>query len=283
MEEIKNEKKHYFNEIRVITDEMDSHRYLEKVIGWYEFNCKKGKYYNLDDIRTLYENGETENVVELSDGQLYIRKSIFDSCITFTVQCGIPFGLYYPNLLEYAKKVGIVTNNPRPVKMFAGIKSVNEYYGKSGKRQTTTYEITYKINHDVVYGLNKDYLSKIANGFINRITQDIGLISSYEYCKYYDETYTISICGLSSEDMEKIELIEEFKSFDIELLMLKSNDLVVITQAYRMACRDLNKYRWICEEKDSDEKKSNCYWWDKPRKNEKMKNKDEMYHRLFII
>ena len=266
MEEQKNKKKHFIDKIYVITDEMDSYYGRSEPVGW--LDSKGGKYYNPDEIQVLYEKGETENVFVGPDGNLSMRETWLDFRIAFTVQCGIPFGDYnkYPNLFEYAKKVGIVTNNPKPIKMLAGIKTVNEYYGMYGEGPTGTYKITYKINDDVAAGFNKDYLSHVVNGFINRITQNSRLISSCENCEYYEETHTIYIRGLSVKDMEKSELIREFKVFDMELLMLKSENFAIIMDAYKMTCRDQRQYHWIKEAGDEeDRKKSNYYWWDKPR------------------
>ena len=45
--------------------------------------------------------------------------------------------------------------------------------------------------------------------------------------------------------MEKSELIREFKVFDMELLMLKSNNFTTIMDACKMACRDQGQYNWI--------------------------------------
>ena len=160
-------------------------------------------------------------------------------------------------------------NNPRPIKMLAGIKTVNEYYGEYGEGPTGTYKITYKINDDVVSSFNQEYLTKIANGFINRITQDNSLISICNKCKYYEWTHTICIYWVSEKDMEKSELIREFKVFDMELLMLKSNNFTTIMNACKMACRDQGQYHWIKEKgTENDEKKSNYYWYDKTGKKE---------------
>ncbi len=269
MEELKNEKKRFVDKIYIITDEMDSYSGNTDVIGWYDSNGRK--YYNPDEIKELYENGETENVFIDPSGKLNMRQTWLVFRVSFTVQCGIPFGNYdkYPNLLEYAKKVGIVANNPRPIKMLAGIKTVNEYYGEYGEGPTGTYKITYKINDDVVSSFNQEYLTKIVNGFINRITQDNSLISIYNKCEYYEWTHTICIYGVSEKDMEKSELISEFKVFDMELLMLKSNNFTTIMNACEMACRDQGQYHWIKEKgTENDEKKSNYYWYDKTGKKE---------------
>ena len=269
MEELKNEKKRFVDKIYIITDEMDSYSGNTDVIGWYDSNGRK--YYSPDEIKELYENGETENVFIDSSGKLNMRQTWLVFRVAFTVQCGIPFGDYdkYPNLLEYAKKVGIVANNPRPIKMLAGIKTVNEYYGEYGEGPTGTYKITYKINDDVVSSFNQEYLTKIANGFINRITQDNSLISICNKCEYYEWTHTICIYGVSEKDMEKSELIREFKVFDMELLMLKSNNFTTIMNACKMACRDQGQYHWIKEKgTENDEKKSNYYWYDKTGKKE---------------
>lgn len=153
--------------------------------------------------------------------------------------------------------------------MLAGIKTVNEYYGEYGEGPTGTYKITYKINDDVVSSFNQEYLTKIVNGFINRITQDNSLISIYNKCEYYEWTHTICIYGVSEKDMEKSELISEFKVFDMELLMLKSNNFTTIMNACEMACRDQGQYHWIKEKgTENDEKKSNYYWYDKTGKKE---------------
>ena len=269
MEELKNEKKRFVDKIYIITDEMDSYSGNTDVIGWYDSNGRK--YYNPDEIKELYENGETENVFIDPSGKLNMRQTWLVFRVSFTVQCGIPFGNYdkYPNLLEYAKKVGIVANNPRPIKMLAGIKTVNEYYGEYGEGPTGTYKITYKINDDVVSSFNQEYLTKIVNGFINRITQDNSLISICNKCEYYEWTHTIYIYGVSEKDMEKSELIREFKVFDMELLMLKSNNFTTIMNACKMACRDQGQYHWIKEKgTENDEKKSNYYWYDKTGKKE---------------
>lgn len=105
--------------------------------------------------------------------------------------------------------------------------------------------------------------------FINRITQDNSLISICNKCEYYEWTHTICIYGVSEKDMEKSELIREFKVFDMELLMLKSNNFTTIINACKMACRDQGQYHWIKEKgTENDEKKSNYYWYDKTGKKE---------------
>lgn len=73
MEELKNEKKRFVDKIYIITDEMDSYSGNTDVIGWYDSNGRK--YYSPDEIKELYENGETENVFIDPSGKLNMRQT----------------------------------------------------------------------------------------------------------------------------------------------------------------------------------------------------------------
>ena len=107
-------KKYFIDNTHVMTDYMGgwTDQWIE--IGWYD--CKSDFYFNLDEVKEIYEKGEADNVGVREDGSLYMKSNWLDARTAFSIICGIPFGVHDEdeNLLSYAKKIGLVKENPIP-------------------------------------------------------------------------------------------------------------------------------------------------------------------------
>ena len=115
-------KKYFIDNTHVMTDYMGgwTDQWIE--IGWYD--CKSDSYFNLDEVKEIYEKGEADNVGVREDGSLYMKSNWLDARTAFSIICGIPFGVHDEdeNLLSYAKKIGLVKENPIPIQMYSGTK-----------------------------------------------------------------------------------------------------------------------------------------------------------------
>lgn len=262
-------KKYFIDSTHVMTDYMGgwSNQWIE--IGWYD--NRTNSYFNLDEVKYFFEKGETENVGQNEDGSLYMKSYWLDARTAFTIVCGIPFNTSESNqnLLEYAKSIGLVHEQPIPIKMFSGTKMLLV-------KANDLFNVQYKINKDVYKQFNQEWIEKLCIGKIKRIK-----LATHEY--HHDgiiENVSDFMCGdisfdsnnrmLTIHDIPKNEickriLIDAIRNLDIEILI--ANHGIVnfsnVLSACRDYCLDCDQPHWIGEKFDDYKKKSNLYWYDK--------------------
>ena len=155
-------KKYFIDNTHVMTDYMGgwTDQWIE--IGWYD--CKSDSYFNLDEVKEIYEKGEADNVGVREDGSLYMKSNWLDARTAFSIICGIPFGVHDEdeNLLSYAKKIGLVKENPIPIQMYSGTKYLEI-------REDGLYTIKYTLDKSKFIYPVVDFIEKMCVGRIKRL------------------------------------------------------------------------------------------------------------------
>lgn len=265
-------KKYFIDNTHVSTDAAGSRQNQWPEIGWYDSNS--GKYYNPDEVKEIFDAGEAENVGKRDDGSLYMKTEWLDARTAFNTVCGIPFGVRegQENLVEYAKKIGLVTDEPVPVKMFSGIKTMNI-------NEDGTYDIQYTVDKIIGEIYYSSYIMKICLGSINKLRNST--IRYYDgkhpggelrwpfKCKdasFDEDTLVLEIKGIDEQYMMKTDLTHTLRLLDLELYVANSRlfDRHDIFHAATQFARDYGQSHWLHENRHKDETKLNTYWWDKP-------------------
>lgn len=264
--------KYFCDNISVITDRMGGWNSQCIDVGWYD--KESSQYYNLDEVRKLYDAGETLNVSKREDGTLFMDTCWLDFRTAFTVVCGIAFGEYenFPNLYEYAKNHNIVTSEPQQIRMYAGTKQLLIENGK--------YSIEYKI-HDSIWSHivdhNEEFIRKICIGKINKLRHKYTTIyfSDNKQCKKHHlicsdvsfDDRTLLISDINSEYVGSTNLIDAIRILDLQILMSLTDqvDFSDIHSAVYDMCLNLGQPHWMGIQDDTLED-SDVYWYDKPFK-----------------
>lgn len=263
-------KKYFIDNTHVMTDYMGGWDDQWREIGWYDNNSKM--YFNPDEVKEIFDNGEAENVGIREDGSLYMKTCWLDARTAFSIICGIPFNVSEKNenLLSYAKKVGWITESPIPIKMYSGTKEliVNE---------DGTFAIKYTLDKGKYKSPNTEFLKKICVGGIKRLKNktytsyhdDIKEKKYYFSCGEVDfdeDSLTLIINNIPYSEVYKRDLIDAIRNLDLELLMSNYNivNFSNVLSACHDWCRDYGQFHWIGEDRtEESEKHSNVYWYDK--------------------
>lgn len=263
-------KKYYFiDSIHAMTDYMGGWNDQWKEIGWYD--SKSGKYFNPDEVREIFNRGETDNVGIREDGSLYMKSKWLDARTAFSVICGIPFNAdnKYLNLVDYAYKMGWITKEPMPIQMYMGTKMLDI-------NKDCTYTIKYIIDKEKYVDLCVEFIEKICVGKIKRLKSHTHyyLHDGIEE-KIYDFTcgevtfdrdnLTLVINNIPYSEVHKRNLIDAIRNLDLELLIGNSNivNFSNVLSACHDWCRDHGQYHWIGDYNKEKEENSNVYWYDK--------------------
>lgn len=248
-------KEHYFiDNIHIMTDYMGGWENQFKVVGWYD--CKTDKYFNPDEVKELFYQGEAENVGISEDGTLYMENCWLDVRTAFSIICGIPFGVdnKHLNLVNYAYKMGWATQYPTSIKMFSGTKFLII-------NQNHTYTIKYVIDKEKYVNPCVEFIEKICVGAIKslELSDNCGEIS------FDKNNLSLIIHGIPYHDVYQRILIDRIRDLDLELLISNPNivNFSNVLHACKDWCRDCGQYHWIKENPIKDAKKSNVYWYDK--------------------
>lgn len=147
----------------IITDRMGSWEQQDVVLTW-EGNCNKEIIsITPDEVEILFENGLTRNVARGEDGKLY-EKTTYADVRTFAgaIVCGILAPTTKANIrqeiIDYAKKMGYISDTMKPVKMFSGSKSL--IYNPNG-----TYNIFFAWNDNILNKINRKLLDNFTKDF----------------------------------------------------------------------------------------------------------------------
>lgn len=263
-------KKHFIDNTYVLTDLQGSLPDQRFEIGW--FDSKSCRYFNPDEVQELFELGETENVAKGPDGKLYMKEMYLDFRVAFQVVCGIPFGADESdkNLLDYARKVGLVTDKPVPIEMYCGIKSLEI-------RDDGLYNIKYQFKEN--WFSNKtslDFVAKMTVGRINRLrsltykylTKEGEEDRHYFECEkvgFDKNSLVLSIQGISKQYVCCKEITSQIRNMDLEFLVsnYEKVDFYSLLTACKDWCRDYGQYHWLNEIPKDSKELTNTYWYDK--------------------
>lgn len=262
-------KKYFIDNIHVMTDYMGGWKDQWIEVGWYD--NQSHSYFNLDEVKEIYENGEAENVGVREDGSLYMKSQWLDARTAFSVICGIPFGVdkKNENLLSYAKKIGLVKDEPVPIQMYSGTKYLET-------REDGLYTVKYILDRSKFLDSAVDFIEKMCVGRIKRLKSRTysyhhdGIKEEKHYFVCGDVSFdkdnlTLIIDEIPYKEVYKRELIDNIRDMDIELLISNSNlvNFSNVLAACHDWCRDYGQYHWIGDYTERREEKSNVYWYDK--------------------
>lgn len=262
-------KKYFIDNIHVMTDYMGGWNDQWKEIGWYDDNSHL--YFNPDEVREIFENGEADNVGIRDDNSLYMKSCWLDARTAFSIICGIPFGIKEKdnNLLIYAKKMKWVVENPIPIKMYSGTKTLDV-------NEDSTYTVKYILDKEKYTEPCIEFIEKICVGKIKRLKNRTYLYyhDGMEERKYYftcgdvyfdKSNLTLVISEIPYSEVYKRELIDAIRNLDLELLMANSNivNFSNVLAACHDWCRDYGQLHWIGDYHKEKEENSNIYWYDK--------------------
>lgn len=262
-------KKYFIDNIHVMTDYMGGWKDQWIEIGWYD--NQSNSYFNLDEVQKMYENGEAENVGIREDGSLYMKTQWLDARTAFCIICGIPFDVdkKNENLLLYAKKIGLVKDEPIPIKMYSGTKYLEI-------REDGLYTIKYALDKSKFSDPVVEFIEKMCVGRIKRLKgrtynyyhDGIKEEKHYFTCgevSFNEESLTLIIDEIPHTEVYKRELIDSIRNMDIEFLISNSNlvNFSNVLAACHDWCRDHGQYHLLGDYTERREEKSNVYWFDK--------------------
>lgn len=216
---------YFYNTIFANTDSFGSWNEESVPLGLVNYGDKKlGRYFSFDEIKKLLSSGfKDDNIVE-HENIYKLISSYCSSCNCFSIYCGkVLHDTKYINLLEYAKKIGLVHDEFIPIKGWKGIKTMEEVNGK--------FNVYYMVEGE---NMNNDFLSKICVGKIKKLAgsrincyRDNGLEIEIKFiCDdvYFDkQTSTLKIIGIPLKYVNN-DLSSAIKLLDLELWMLYNED-----------------------------------------------------------
>ena len=262
--------KHYFiDNIYIMTDYMGGWTNQYKEIGWYD--SKSGKYFNLDEVREIFNQGEAENVGIRKDGTLYMKSCWLDARTAFSVICGIPFDVdkKHLNLINYAYKMGWATKKQIPIQIYMRTKTLDI-------NKDCTYTIRYIIDKEKYTSPCIEFVEKICVGKVKRLKNQThyyhhdGIKEKvHEFLcgevSFDRENLTLIINDIPYSDIFKRNLIDAIRNLDLELLISNPNivNFSNVLSACHDWCRDCGQYHWIGDYNKEKEENSNVYWYDK--------------------
>lgn len=189
----------------IITDRMGSWNEQNVVLTWEGHSDKGSVSITPDEVEGLFTNGLTKNVVRGENGTLY-EEFTFSDIRTFgrAIVCGILAPSIQKNLrheiLEYAKKMGYVTNTMTPVEMFSGTKSL--ICNTDG-----TYSIFFRWHDNILKKINQKFLYTFTRNFFSNYPIEI-------------KSDGILMANLSENEVFSRENIDIFRVYDIQLFYI---------------------------------------------------------------
>lgn len=151
-------------ERRIITDRMGPWREQEVCLVWENPNGEMKL--TPDEVEVLFKKGLTSNVLRLENGSLSME-CVYCDARTFSgaIVCGVlapsTKAKMRPEIVEYAKKMGYVTDTMTPVQMTSGIKSL--IFNADG-----TYSVLYSWNESVLENVERGVRDEYTKNFFSR-------------------------------------------------------------------------------------------------------------------
>ena len=238
-------------------------------------NYGEGKrYYSYDEVEDLISNNKIDRneFWRDKDGALRLKESYCSACTCFDIVCGkVIHETKYDNLLEYAKKIGLVSDEFRIIKGWFGDKFIRE-------NEDSTYDMTYTFTKEYE-GMNLNFVEKICVGAIKRLAGDRRKIhseSGVKVEKYFEceevyfnkETRVLHINKIPKKYITG-EITHVIKNLDLELWILfnKDKEWTRFLDASIAAVRDCGQHHWfyrLCKDtSEENQKKCNLEWFDR--------------------
>lgn len=190
----------------IITDRMGPWSRQNVVLTW-EGVCGE-EYISLtpDEIEVLFKNGFTKNVFRNENGKLYmgwkyLDVRIYDRAIVCGILAPSTQSKMRTEIIDYAKKMGYVTDEMTPVKMASGTKSL--IFNPDG-----TYSIFFEWNDNVVEKFERKFLDSFTKNFFNT-AKNVEILSN-----------GVLINNLSENEAFSRANIDTFREYDIQLIYL---------------------------------------------------------------
>lgn len=237
-------------------------------------NYGKGKpYYAYDEVEEMIKSGEIDGDIFYRDdyGKLLLKESLCSACTCFKIVCGkIIHETKYDNLVEYARKIGLISDDFRVVKGWFGDKLIKENNG--------LYDMTYTFTKSYPR-MNINFAEKICVGAIKKLagrrkksSSKDGTVSKKIFeCSdvYFDkEARVLNIIGIPKEYICE-DITGVIRNLDLELWMIFNEDKYwsrFFTSAVD-AVRDFGQYQWLDRlhenTMEGNKKRSNYDWFDK--------------------
>ena len=160
-----------------------------------------------EEVEVLFAKGLTKNVVRGEDGTLYMKymycvASSFDRAIVCGVLAPSTKAELRPEIFEYAKKMGYVTEEMTPVKMAMGTKSLT--FNADG-----TYSVSYSWNENILQNIEEGVLDAFTKNFFAQHT-------------LYINAKGIRMENLSEDEVFSRKNIDLFRNYDIQLMYLSN-------------------------------------------------------------
>lgn len=191
----------------IITDRMGSWSQQNVTLVW-EGNCNcNGNRVSItpDEAEILFKHGLLKNVYRREDGKLGL-KTVYADIRSFmgAIVCGIiaPYSrkCMRPEIIDYAKKMGYISDTMTPVKMFSGTKTLIF-------NSDNTYNIFFKWDDSIVNKIDSEFLKVFTNNFFSDQIIEI-------------KSDGVLMTNLSEKEVFSRKNIDLFRVYDIQLIYL---------------------------------------------------------------
>ena len=201
----------------IITDRMGPWENQYVTLTW-EGRCEhKAIELTPDEVEVLFERGLTKNVLRLEDGKIHMKTIFLDD---YSYVGAIVCGILAPNtlahmregIIEYAKKIGYISEEMTPVEMTSGTKAL--IFNTDG-----TYDISFKWNEKTRKTIESGFLRQFTSCYFRDF--DIFMVSDGVILK-----------NLSEDNVFSKENIDIIRKYDIQLRCLDPQiDRKILLQA----------------------------------------------------
>jgi len=168
-----------FNDYRTIISDRMGPWHEQSIILTWEGECKNDDISATpDEVEVLFKNGMTRNVYGISTGKLrmgftYADIRIYNGAIVCGIMAPSTAASIRPEILEYAKKMGYVTDEMTPVKMASGTKTL--IYNDDGS-YGVFYEWSSSVTQRIEFGFLKKFTMKFFSGYENVTVEKNGVL-----------------------------------------------------------------------------------------------------------
>lgn len=174
-----------------------------------------------DEVEILFERGLTKNVVRLEDGKIHMREVLPLACsYEGAIVCGIlaPSTLMRKEIIEYAKKIGFLSEKMTPVEMTSGTKSL--IFNEDG-----TYDISFKWNENVIKNIENDFLKQFTSWYF----RDFNVSMAHD---------GVILKNLSEDKVFSRKNIDIMRKYDIQLRCLdpQIDKIILLHAIMQRAC-----------------------------------------------
>lgn len=202
----------------IITDRMGPWDEQNVKVAWVQDRPKR-VVATPEEAEVLFNKGLTENVVRGEDGALYMQyvycvASSFNGAIVCGVLAPSTKAELRPEIFEYIKKMGYVTEEMTPVEMAMGTKSL--IFNADG-----TYSVSYSWHESVLKNIKRGVLEAFTKNFFAQKPVEIMA------------TDGILMTNLSEDEVFSRKNIDLFRNYDIQLMYLsKAYDKELLLYAF---------------------------------------------------